>query len=162
MEKEKKIIYTESAEIRFKKLNSEIKEKIEDYVRENKNVPGDEFIEVTANDLDEVSKRIRIVSVNKNQLKYLVMVTYSIFGVILTITGLFYDDIMSLLKNSPERILLIFVGIFLTGFSVYYYYLVKQRELREREILYKDVYRNILIDKASIINKLDEKHESDK
>lgn len=155
MEKGKKIIYTDSAKSRYEKLNSEIREKIEEYIRSNKNVPGDEFIEVTASDLDDLSNRIRIIQTNKTPFKFMIVIFYGIAGIVMTTAGLVYDSFEELFLKNPERLMFIAMGIILTSFSASYYYVLRQRELREKEYLYKDSYRKYLIERDMLIDKIE-------
>ena len=61
IETNKKIIFTDSAKMRLEKLHIDIDAQIETYLKDRKNVPGDDFIEITASDIDELSYRLKII-----------------------------------------------------------------------------------------------------
>jgi hypothetical protein len=147
MNTSKRIIYTESAEERLSKFNSEIKEEIENYLRERKYVPGDELIEVTASDIDEVAYRFRIQRPIRSNKKTLIPIVYSIIGLFTTTIGIFYNQIISLLQGDPKRLILIAGGMFMLLISWFYLYLLKLREKQEsKERMYfeEDLRRKLM------------------
>ena len=147
MEKGKKIIYTESAQNRLTKLQADLQEKIENFLRYKKNVPGDDFIEITANDIDYVSDRIKIIKSSKSSVRYLIILVYGITGVIMTIFGLFYDYIKQLVQENPSGLIISLSGIFISVFSIAYYYLMKQRDAKEKNYLIEKQIRKYLLEK---------------
>jgi|JI6StandDraft_1071083.scaffolds.fasta_scaffold305689_1 hypothetical protein len=133
MNNSKKIIYTDSAKERFDKFHYEVTQEVENYFQERKFVPGDEFIEITASDIDEVAQRFRIARpVRTNPVRTLIPIVYTLAGVILTATGLFYDQFKLILSGDPKRLIFIVSGLFMILFSWAYVYLIKNRERREQ------------------------------
>jgi hypothetical protein len=129
----KNIIYTESAKQRLEKFHLEINEEVERYFQERKFVPGDEFIEVTASDIDEIAQRFRISRpIRTNPIKTLIPIVYTIVGLLLTGLGLFYEQFKSILEGDPKRLVFIGSGIFMIGLSWAYVYIIKSRERREQ------------------------------
>ena len=141
MNGDKKIIYTETAKQRFEKFHIEINEEVERYFQERKFVPGDDFIEITASDIDEVAQRFRISRpVKTNSVRTLIPVVYTTMGVILTIIGLFYDQFKTILEGDPKRLIFIGGGLFMIFISWTYLYLIKTREKKEQiERYYKEI-----------------------
>ncbi len=90
----KKIIYTETAKERLSNLHSEVDAKIEVYLQEKKYVPGDDFIEITASDIDSVSEKIRIIRpTSVSSMRKFIPIVYSIFGVMSIFYGGFLRKI---------------------------------------------------------------------
>src|SRR5688572_5439647 len=118
MSTSKKIIYTESAKERLERLHFEVNKGIENYLQQRKYVPGDDFIEITALDIDEVSQRFRIIRHSSSKYtKTLIPILYSMIGIGLLIVGLYYDQIQLLLKDDPQRLMLIGMGLVMIGMS---------------------------------------------
>lgn len=133
MNTNRKIIYTDSAKERFEKFHFEVTQEVENYFQERKFVPGDEFIEITASDIDEVAQRFRVARpVRTNPAKTLIPVVYTLSGVILTMAGLFYDQFKLIISGDPKRLIFIISGIFMILISWAYVYLIKNRERREQ------------------------------
>jgi len=141
MNGDKKIIYTETAKQRFEKFHIEINEEVGRYFQERKFVPGDDFIEITASDIDEVAQRFRISRpVKTNSVRTLIPVVYTTMGLILTIIGLFYDQFKTILEGDPKRLIFIGGGLFMIFISWTYLYLMKTREKKEQiERYYKEI-----------------------
>jgi hypothetical protein len=129
----KKIIYTESAKQRFEKFHLEINEEVERYFQERKFVPGDDFIEITASDIDDVAQRFRISRpIRSNPIKTLIPIVYTVVGLVLTVLGLFYEQFKTILEGDPKRLVFIGSGLFMMVLSWMYVYIIKSRERREQ------------------------------
>lgn len=139
----KKIIYTESAKQRFDKFHLEINEEVERYFQEHKFVPGDDFIEITASDIDDLAQRFRISRpIRTNPIKTLIPIVYTAMGLILTGLGLFYEQFKTILEGDPKRLVFIGSGLFMILLSWAYVYLIKSRERREQiERHFKEIER---------------------
>lgn len=131
----KEMIFTESATHRLHKLHSDIDIQIKDYLRERKNVPGDDFIEVTASDIDELSSRVRIIRTNKTNAKQLVLYIYGITGVLVTVIGLFFDSLKKLVVEDRTRFFLILSGLMFSMVSLTLSYVLKLRDKKEKELV---------------------------
>lgn len=149
----KKIIYTESANQRLEKFHIEVGQEIEKYFQERKFVPGDDFIEITASDIDEIANRFRITRPIKTySIKSLIPIVYTTMGLIMTFIGIFYDQFKKILEGDPKRLAFIAGGIFMVFISWTYMYLLKMREKREQiDTFYKDIES-----RRKIIEKIDE------
>lgn len=133
----KKVVFTDSAKMRLEKLHLDINSQIENYIRDRKNVPGDDFIEVTASDIDELSYLLRIVRPFKTNSRQLILYIYAITGVVTTLIGLFYDQILLLLESENKtRLLLILGGLIFSSAAFFLMYIFKIKERRERELIY--------------------------
>jgi len=148
MNTNRKIIYTDSAKERFEKFQFQVTKEVENYFQERKFVPGDEFIEITASDIDEVAQRFRISRpIRTNPVKTLIPVVYTIMGVVLTLVGLFYDQFKVIISGDPKRLVFVISGVIMIFFSWTYVYILKSRErreqferqLRELEVRRKDI-----------------------
>lgn len=152
MSRGKKIIYTESAKERLEKLHFEVNKEIEDFLQERKYIPGEDFIEITALDIDEVSKRFRIVRNSPSRyMRSLIPALYSVVGTALVVVGLFYEDIITLIKDNPLRLMLIGTGFVMVGMSWLYLYLIRIRDRKnelEKEILLE---KSVVVDNDEVL-----------
>lgn len=133
MDINKKIIYTESAKARLDQFHIEVDRQLEDYFRDRKFVPGDDFIEVTGMDIDEVANRFRFIRPTRTSVRSLIPAIYTFFGVTMTLIGLFYEQIVHLIQGNPVRLVFIISGIFMVLVSWFYLYYMKIREHREEQ-----------------------------
>jgi hypothetical protein len=174
MNTKKKIFFTESAKERLEKFHFDIDKEIENYFQEKKNVPGDDFIEITALDIGEFSQRFKLIRPYKTNIRKVIPVVYTIMGILLTLVGLFYEEILLIIKNQPERLILIVSGILMIFISWLYLSLIRLKEKREefeKNIIDDEINKNraSFVDKkinleSSFINKStpDEKIENEK
>lgn len=130
----KKIIFTESAKDRLENFHFEINQEIENYFQERKYVPGDDFIEITALDIKEITRRIRIVRPSRTNIKKLIPVLYTTMGVILILFGLFYDQIFIIIRQQPKRLIFIVGGLAMLFVSWFYIYFIRIREKRDESV----------------------------
>jgi len=131
MKTEKKIFYTDSAKERLEKFHIEINQRIDKYLHDRKYIPGEDFIEVTAADIEEISNNIRFIKSPKTSLKKLIPATYAIMGILLVVFGLLYDDIRKLIENQPTRLIFIVSGLVMFFLGYFYLFLINSREKRE-------------------------------
>ena len=128
MSNKKKLLYTDSANERMDVLFHDLRKDIERYFIDRKYVYGDETVEVTSSDVEELSKRIIINKPNKKSSIKLILMTYSFLGILITLTGLFYEDISFIINSDNKfRFTMIVTGIMLTLFS-YVYYFIRYKE----------------------------------
>jgi hypothetical protein len=132
----KKVIFTDSAKDRLVELHRDVDSMIEDYVREEKYVPGEDIIEITASDVDGIAKRVGIRS-KRNSLPMTrgLSVIYLVLGVMTSVAGLFYNQIQELVREGNQTQLLLLLGgsaMMVAGAGLYY--VLRAREIRSREI----------------------------
>jgi hypothetical protein len=135
MENNKKIVFTDSANMRLEKLHMDLNAQIEQYLRDRKNVPGDDFIEVTASDIDELSYRIRIIRPSRANMKQVILYIYAIIGIITTIVGLFFNQIKNILFEDKERLIIITVGLTFSLAALLAAFMNKTKEKKEQELI---------------------------
>lgn len=131
-----KIIYTESALIELEEFQEQRKSELERYLKNRKYVFGDETIEITASDIREASKQFKIAELTKSKLPMTSMVLklYMVFGIGLTIVGLFYPQIKQMIDENPNQLLLIASGLILSLLSFFGSYYFKARQDRNLEL----------------------------
>lgn len=118
-----KVKLTEKADKQMSACLENHKNMIIDKIIKTKRFPGDEEIEITASDIIEISKNIRYLSKSDDTKRFLrlriLSTVYMAIGIILFVGGIFYDEIMYLVRNSPDTIAIMFLGIcmFLVGFA---------------------------------------------
>jgi len=135
IETNKKIIFTDSAKMRLERLHIDIDAQIEAYLKDRKNVPGDDFIEITASDIDELSYRLRIIKPTRTNTKHLILFVYAVIGMISTIIGLFYTQIKIIIFEDKVRLMFIVFGLSLMAIAFVMSYLFKLKERKENELL---------------------------
>lgn len=132
MKTEKKIFYTDSAKERLEKFHTEISQRIDKYLYERKYIPGEDFIEVTASDIEEISNNIRFIKPTKTSLRKLIPATYAIMGILLVVFGLLYDDIRKLIENQPTRLVFIISGLVMFFLGYFSLFLLNSKEKLEK------------------------------
>ncbi|WP_165042093.1 hypothetical protein [Dysgonomonas sp. ZJ709] len=129
----KEIIYTESALKKINTITDDFKKKIEAEIINSKNFLGEESIEITAADIEEIYKQVRIGQsisnklVYKNRMMRIILPIYFFIGVFMIIFGLFYDNIQNMIHENPPQLMIILSGFILSLVSGALYLLVKQR-----------------------------------
>lgn len=158
MKKEKEIIYTSSGEKRMAKLYDDLHLDVEKYFRENKYVPGDEFIEITAADVEEISKKITIAKTYKSNFSsFIIIYFYCVLGFVLILYGIFYDEITTLILGDPRRLVFILGGIFMVLLGLISLFLLKIRQNRSKIQEIEIIHRKLRNENIEFIehNKLD-------
>jgi len=110
MEKPIQIVYTNEAEERLEKLMNKFKSDIEILIKNIRYVPGDKLIEITGSDIEIVSKNFKMISPDKNRNREFIINFYLIFGTILILFGLFYNEFKNLLSQNPIQLMTVLVG----------------------------------------------------
>lgn len=125
-----KIKYTETANKKLDELQLRYKEELENILISKKLIPGDDFVEVTASDIDEVSKYFKYIRPVRNTSKYLLLIIYFAIGLISTVIGLFYDDFRYIMENSPTQAMIILVGLtfMLVSFVSFFFFRLRDNQ----------------------------------
>ncbi len=136
----KSIIYTESANYKIESILEEFKLKIEEDITERKDYPGEEIIEITASDIEKTYSRVRLLRAYSkvsqfSKMTKLVIPIYFALGIVVMIYGLFYEDIQEIIKNSPERLMIILGGFIISLTTGTFYLLQKQRDSERKKEL---------------------------
>ena len=139
MDSKTKIQLTSSGEQRLESLNSEIKELVIENIKRAKYAPGDDFIEITASDIERVANRLKIIQPQKSQLRQLLLLTYSILGALLAIVGFFYEQFVSVLTDNPTRLMFVLSGLLITFLSAVLSIYLKQKQKQENELLNAEI-----------------------
>ncbi|BDA80160.1 hypothetical protein LPTSP3_g30900 [Leptospira kobayashii] len=69
----------------------------------------------------------------KNELLSLILRMYSLMGIFLILSGLFYEELIALLKGNPIRLVLIGGGSIILFFSLSYLSIIKKRKIKEKD-----------------------------
>ena len=141
-----KIVYTESAKSELERFHRNKQRQLEEVIKRNKYIFGDELIEITANDIREAEKKFFIQEdpIPRFYRTSLLMKIYLILGVGMTLAGIFYHKIDELLvSGSPIQRLLLLIGIMLIVVSIFLNYYLKniyerRRYLEQRYREYED------------------------
>ena len=123
-----KFQYTEAAKERLNVLKSQYTESIERVIYDRKYIPGEEIVEVTASDLEQASEYLKVAPPPKNDRIKISSMIYGILGLILAVIGLFYPFFMEMIKESPERVILVIAGIAMISIGIWISRRIKSRE----------------------------------
>jgi len=137
-----KIVYTESAKSELERFHKNKQKQLEEIIKRNKYIFGDELIEITANDIREAEKKFFIQEdpIPRLSMTTLLMKIYLILGIGMTLAGIFYHKIDELLvSGSPIQRLLLLTGITLIVVSIIFNYYLKIRY--ERRKYFEQRYR---------------------
>lgn len=142
----KKITYTDSGAKRLNKLHEELHNKIEQDIRDSKYNIGEDFIEVTASDVDDIGNRFRLIRRNKSSLiRPMVPFVTIALGIIISIYGIYYESIVQFIKEGNTfRILIVMYGFIMILMGIFYIFFLKIRKSREKASLEKIASRKLL------------------
>lgn len=132
----KEIIYTESAIKKLDVIVADFKQKIESDISKFKDYPGEDNIEITAADIENVYNRVRFVrrsGYKSNSIIKIIFPLYFIIGIFIMLFGLFYEEIQYLIHESPTRLAIVLSGFLLSLVSGALYYLMIQKEKERKE-----------------------------
>lgn len=146
------IEFTVSGENRLKELTSEINNKIIENIRKSKYAPGDDFIEITASDIDNVAMNIRFVQPSQSNFKQIIFTSYIIIGVFLIFIGIFLDELKIIIAEDPTRLMFIVMGLIFSIISLYFSFSFKNKQKIEEELYMKNIERNKIRDLYTIMN----------
>jgi hypothetical protein len=124
------VVYTPEAEKRLDIAKNEFVEKLEEAVKSRKYYPGDEVLEITASDIEIASKYVVFRKPNAMATKLNILIIYMIFGFLLTVTGLFYEEFINLVRSNPTRIIFVAAG-FTTSLMSLFMYIKYKHEAQE-------------------------------
>ena len=131
---EKSIKYTAPAREAIERAQEKYKDELESIIRERKYVPGEDFIEVTASDVERATRQVTVLSDRTRDHRELILRSYMILGVLTIGLGLFYEDIVFMLRNNPTQFMLIVAGITMVavGFFSRWHFRRRQRSTDRR------------------------------
>lgn len=131
----KQIIYTDAATKRLNELHDKLKADIEDELRERKNVPGDETVEVTGSDVDDLANSMRLSFFERQQarllMRDLIVKMYLAIGILTLAAGLLYPYLRTVADN-PIQLSLLGTGLLMSAASYMMHVLLKRREAMRR------------------------------
>jgi len=135
LEPRRRIIYTDAAKERRARLIDEVSAKLESILVERKFVPGEDVVELTASDVDEVARTLefhfRDRYEQRARFQQLVTSSYLAIGVLLVIAGLFLEYVQVLLESPTQRLLVV-MGMLMTAMSI-----VLRSSMRSRAARYE-------------------------
>lgn len=107
---QKDIRYTEPAQEAIEKAQLKYKKELEDIIREQKFVPGEEFLEITASDIERATEQVHFISKKKSDVRELIIDMYMVLGGFTVVLGLFFDQIRHMMENDPIQFMLVIMG----------------------------------------------------
>ena len=109
-----------------------VKDLLDDIIK-NKDYPGIDEIEITANDINESAKKLVYLgnSPKRNRF-YLLKIcsyVYLAIGIIILVASLCYEDLKRIYERSPEQISFMLLGCFISLFGTLILIYVKKMEV---------------------------------
>ncbi len=123
---QKDIRYTESAQATIERAQRKYKEKLESIIRDQKYVPGEDYVEITASDVERATNQVRFVSKRSVGYRELLLKLYMVLGIFAVVLGLFYEQIEFMRENHPEQFMLIIVGTSMIAVSMLLHWYFKR------------------------------------
>ncbi|MEJ1381356.1 MAG: hypothetical protein RPT95_10380 [Candidatus Sedimenticola sp. (ex Thyasira tokunagai)] len=135
MGSQKDIRYTEPALESVEKAQKKYKEELESIVRDQKYIPGEEFVEITASDIDRATRQVNFFSKRKSDVRGLVLEVYMVLGIVTVVLGLFYEQIRFMMQNNPTQFMLVVAGATMIAVSAIsrWYFNRRQKYLSKNE-----------------------------
>jgi hypothetical protein len=134
MDPRRQIVYTKSAQSRLDKLQADIIRHLESELIDRKFIPGDEQVEITASDVEEISRAMLLSFADpyerRARSRNLLISVYMVVGVLMTVAGLFYQDFIRMVSNPTQGILVLTgASITVAGFLLRLFYRSRSREV---------------------------------
>jgi hypothetical protein len=137
-----KVIYTKSAQNELERFHSIKEKQLEDIIKREKYVLGDDVIEITASDIKKAEKQFYIAESNfKRPLTSMLLKVYSVLGLLMIIGGLFYNELKAFLEGDPIQQMLVLSGLGLSIASLFANYFLKLK--RQRQVVHENIYDDI-------------------
>ncbi|MEX1199501.1 MAG: hypothetical protein WEB02_01810 [Methylophaga sp.] len=138
-----KIIYTDSAKSELSKFQDNRKRDLEEFLKNNKYIFGDETLEITASDIRDADKYFLILNNKKNRSPFteLLLNFYLGVGIGMVMIGIFYQYFYEIVINNPLQLALILGGIFIIVITIVTskYIKYKQRIREDMTLRYMQV-----------------------
>lgn len=138
------IKYTESAKDELEMFHRRQQKNLENIVKQEKYVFGDDIVEVTASDIRQAERQFVVLeerSLYRYPASSMLFKVYLILGILMTVFGLFYDKIIYIYGENPKQFMMIAMGVLITLFSFFGNYLLKlkiERRRRYEEMIRKE------------------------
>ena len=113
----KKVVYTGMAEERLKEFQLAWKVELERIALDEKYIPGEDTIEITASDVDRFASRVDYRTRRLVSRVPLVLQAYRMLGIAMVVLGVSYEWLVSLLKENRVQFMILAIGLTLVGFT---------------------------------------------
>ncbi|WP_045226939.1 hypothetical protein [Methyloterricola oryzae] len=133
-----KIIYTESGKNAIESYKERKAKELEESIKQRKYVLGDDLIEITGSDVKEAQDEIghyKIYARRRTSSYKLALQLYSVVGVLMTLGGIFYQDVVYLFTQRPQQVAFIVSGIGISIVCVAMLWRLKSREEAEEALM---------------------------
>jgi hypothetical protein len=128
-----KIIYTESGQQALDVFKQRQVQELEERIASRKYVFGDDVIEITAADIKQASEVRNTLphAFARRSASQRILAAYTILGLLMAVTGLFYEQFLGLFYRNPVQLVLVIGGV---GLSIVSYAMLQRFRDRDREI----------------------------
>ena len=127
----KKIQLTASGEERLEVAVSEYRERITKYLEENKFVPGEDVVEITALDVKQAVEEYSFGRTRRSRIRQLYGQVAILFGAMMLAAGVLYPSLQ--ITQSPVQIILLAYGACFSFIGFFFHRLTKMRESENRD-----------------------------
>lgn len=145
-----KIIYTESGKNALESFKENKAKELEESIKQRKYVLGDDLIEITGADVKEAQEEMghyKLFYRKRSSSYKLVLQLYSVIGVLMTLSGIFYQDVVYIFTQRPEQVAVIVSGIGISIACVVMLWRLRSKEQAEQELM--------RIQRSSTVSKVD-------
>lgn len=125
-----KFIYTDSANKELSKINERLKRDLEESVKKEKYVFGDDDLEITGSDVKNffhVNRRFHKTT-SKLAIVKLVASLYMLMGMVMVIGGAYYDLLLRMVAERPQQLVIVVSGLAITLLGFWGILYLKKRE----------------------------------
>lgn len=132
----RQIEFTPAGLKRVDEMFDKIRSNIESEFIERKYVPGDQAIEVTGSDVDDLESSMRISFIDRDRrrsfMRDLIVRMYFVLGILTLTVGLLYPYLQILVYN-PVQLALVGTGLMMSLGSYAIYGIQKRREMMHKD-----------------------------
>ncbi len=103
--------YTAAGRDRMERFLDDLRDQAERAMREKKFVPGETTVEITASDIEELTRSMRVTFLDRHEQRYLmrrvIVDLYLALGFLTVLWGVFYTEVRNLFANPVQSVLLL-------------------------------------------------------
>lgn len=142
-----KVIYTEAAEQEMLIFQQQQKEILESLVAERKIIFGDDVLEITASDIKEASRKVRMfrpTNIRHSSVQILTKI-YVVLGALMMISAILYPRISDLFYENRMQAMIFLLGAIIAVIGLlanYFYVLRRKRYLEVERMMFDSTQRN--------------------
>ena len=115
MDSRRKVVFTDAAVARRAQLLDTLEKDIDNAIIDMKYVPGADFVEVTASDVEEIARTTRIGyrdrMAQRSRYRRVLLISYMLVGATMLFAGLYYKELVKLSNENPTQLIMVMSGV---------------------------------------------------